>query len=292
MQFSVIIPCYNNTNTLSRAVLSAALQPQCKEVIVIDDGSSKPINTIVENLQTHCACPIHFIQQPNQGPGAARNQGIKKAEQDWLLFLDADDELLDDALLHFANTIEASPDADWVLGGYCAIHPNKQKHNFPIQPAKTAFDRLHDFLWGKLKISQGTMAVKRKLAEQVLFPESIRNHEDTVFYSHCVTQGHGISLNKIVVNIYHSKHSQRHQTDSALQAGDSLADLIFDPEKLHSNCIMLRKPYEAKLLLSLSKVAANTKQKSLAKDYLRQALQLDKSLYFSPKVWKLFFRLT
>ena len=91
---SVIIPCYNHGKYLSKAIGSVLAQSHRPiEIIVVDDGST-------DNTQAAAAHypEVKYIYQHNQGPSAARNTGIDQSSGDFLVFLDADDWLLEDAL--------------------------------------------------------------------------------------------------------------------------------------------------------------------------------------------------
>lgn len=86
---SIIIPTYNRSELLLRAVNSALAQTiKNFEVIVVDDCSSQPLN-----LPEHSR--LRIIRLPeNQGVSAARNVGTKAAKGRWISYLDDDDELL------------------------------------------------------------------------------------------------------------------------------------------------------------------------------------------------------
>lgn len=87
---TVIIPMYNKGDLIARAIRSVRHQTfQDFSVIVVDDGSTDNGPSIVDNLDDD---RIRLIRQPNAGPGAARNTGIKAAQSEYLAFLDADDE--------------------------------------------------------------------------------------------------------------------------------------------------------------------------------------------------------
>ena len=92
MKLSVIIPCYNAGFYLSQAVSSIRNQqtgfPLTTEIIVIDDGST---DGCVEKLQ---GSDLKILHQNHQGASAARNYGMKESTGEYLLFLDADDVLL------------------------------------------------------------------------------------------------------------------------------------------------------------------------------------------------------
>ena len=91
-EFSVIIPVYNRTDLLKRAVGSVLRQDfQDFEVLVIDDGSAVDIKTIVDAF----ADPrIRYHRQSNRGASAARNAGIDRATGKYVAFLDSDDVFL------------------------------------------------------------------------------------------------------------------------------------------------------------------------------------------------------
>ncbi len=94
--FSIIMPCYNAETYLAEAVGSALGQSEPDfELIVVDDGST---DRSLEVLAQFHDPRIQILQQKNQGAAAARNQGIQKAQGEWIAFLDADDLWLPDKL--------------------------------------------------------------------------------------------------------------------------------------------------------------------------------------------------
>ena len=93
---SVIIPLYNKSKYIARALDSVFVQTYRDfEVIVVDDGSTDDGPEIVKGYSDP---RIRLIYQVNAGPGAARNRGAEESMGPWLAFLDADDELLPDFL--------------------------------------------------------------------------------------------------------------------------------------------------------------------------------------------------
>lgn len=91
---SIIIPCYKAAGTLRRAVRSALDgAPQDVELLLVEDGSPDDTGALCDELAAEDA-RITALHRPNGGAGAARNTGLDAAHGDWVLFLDADDELL------------------------------------------------------------------------------------------------------------------------------------------------------------------------------------------------------
>jgi glycosyltransferase involved in cell wall biosynthesis len=82
---TVVIPAYNPGRYLIAAIESALLQePAPLEVIIVDDGSTVPV--VVTDRSG-----VRVVRQPNAGPSAARNRGIREARGELIAFLDADD---------------------------------------------------------------------------------------------------------------------------------------------------------------------------------------------------------
>lgn len=92
MNISVVIPAYNAEVYIERAIVSIINQSDSvHEIIVVDDGSTDQTESLINKLKQKYGC-IKFFKQKNAGASAARNHGISKAEGDWVLLLDADDE--------------------------------------------------------------------------------------------------------------------------------------------------------------------------------------------------------
>jgi glycosyltransferase involved in cell wall biosynthesis len=87
---SVIIPVHTPVRYLAEALDSALAQTwNDREIIVVNDGS--PETPHIERLIGERSASIVYLEQPNRGPGAARNAGIAAASGDFFAFLDADD---------------------------------------------------------------------------------------------------------------------------------------------------------------------------------------------------------
>lgn len=112
--FSVVIPLYNKGALIKRTIDSVLSQSfQDFEVVVIDDGSKDDSAHYVKEYNDS---RIKYYYKKNGGVSSARNYGIRKASEDWIVFLDADDELLPNALQIFLNMIEKYPENKYFVG--------------------------------------------------------------------------------------------------------------------------------------------------------------------------------
>ena len=113
---SIILPCYNNAETLSRTVRSIQAQTQTDwELIAVDDGSQDNTHQVLLALAGG-EPRMRVIHQENGGVSAARNAGILAARGEWLSFADADDHLLEHAFAHLLSMTDE--DTDIVCGAY------------------------------------------------------------------------------------------------------------------------------------------------------------------------------
>ena len=88
--FSVIIPCFNVEDTLSKSINSVLNQDFSNyEIVAVNDGSSDNTAAILKSYENKNK--IKSITQTNKGLGSARNTGIKIAKGEYICLLDADD---------------------------------------------------------------------------------------------------------------------------------------------------------------------------------------------------------
>ena len=96
MTISVIIPVYNASAFLEKAVNSALQFEEVKEILLIEDRSTDDSLQLCKKLADENLI-IKFFQhsdQGNHGAGASRNLGLEKSSQEFIAFLDADDYYL------------------------------------------------------------------------------------------------------------------------------------------------------------------------------------------------------
>lgn len=109
---SCIIPAFNSERFVGEAIASVLAQShQPVEVIVVDDGSTDATADAVRR----CGPAVRYIHQPNAGPPAARNAGIRVARGDFIAFLDADDRWHPEKLARQLALFDAEPGLDCCL---------------------------------------------------------------------------------------------------------------------------------------------------------------------------------
>jgi glycosyltransferase involved in cell wall biosynthesis len=111
---TVIVPAYNVASFVEEAIASVLGQTWTHwELIVVDDGSTDGTPGI---LARQGDPRIRVIRQANAGVSAARNAALDVASGEFVTFLDADDRLPRDALMHRASYLLANEQVDIVNG--------------------------------------------------------------------------------------------------------------------------------------------------------------------------------
>ena len=131
-KISIIIAMYNTEKYIEETIESIVKQSLREvQIIIIDDESTD--NSVVEVHTLQKKYPnIELYTQKNQGPAIARNNGMSKASGKYIIFLDSDDLLAENALQNLYHAIEEH-DSDVVIGSYRSFNKNNRKgwyHNF------------------------------------------------------------------------------------------------------------------------------------------------------------------
>ncbi|MCU1310419.1 MAG: hypothetical protein JWO20_1544 [Candidatus Angelobacter sp.] len=116
IKISVVIATFDRRHILARTLPTLFQQDfpaDQYEIVVVIDGSSDGTAEMLARFSPPCI--FRYIEQPNQGPGVARNTGIKAARGEIILFLD-DDFLCDPGLLREHFAAHQSPDASLIIG--------------------------------------------------------------------------------------------------------------------------------------------------------------------------------
>lgn len=119
MKLSVIIPCFNEEQTIAQVlqqVLGADLLKLEREIIVIDDGSNDQSVNIVAGIRNKNLGQIKLLIQPtNRGKGAAIRRGFNDSTGDLIVIQDADLEYNPQDLRHMISLFDL-PDVNIVFG--------------------------------------------------------------------------------------------------------------------------------------------------------------------------------
>ena len=176
---SIVIPTYNRAKYTKRAIESVLEQTYKNvEIIVVDDGSTDNTKKILEPFIKQKQ--IKYFYQPNSGPSAARNLGIKNSKGEFIAFLDSDDEWLPEKLEKQIMLFQNSGDKKLGFVGCNVIIVSKalnKTFEYKISRYENLFELRESLKW--LMWIPGVLLTKKKILEEVgLFDESLRFGED------------------------------------------------------------------------------------------------------------------
>lgn len=204
---SVIIPCYQATSFLERAVnsvLDQTLLP--KELLLVDDASpdgGKTERLIKYLAQKHSREEIGISIIPiflgrNKGPGGARNAGWDIASQDWVAFLDADDAWHPDKIALQYKMLQDNMNVD-LVAHQCAFIQSVDN----LDSVYTIGEPINilDIGLGRMLISNGlpTRSVMLRKSIPLRFPEENRFSEDYFLWLKIIASGFQARLMKCVL---------------------------------------------------------------------------------------------
>ncbi len=173
---TVIIPCFNYGKYLPEAFESIRLQDYPNiEIIVVDDGSTDNTKDITEKNQK-----ARYIYQINQGLSAARNTGIKNSKGELIIFLDADDLLLPDAINTNLYYLKQNEELAFVSGAFEMRFTESGEIVNKIQEVKS--DHYSQLLKGNYIGVPAAVLYRRWIFDEMLFDISLKNCQDYDLY--------------------------------------------------------------------------------------------------------------
>ncbi len=199
LKVSVVIPTYNRSLLVQKAIKSVLSQTKPPyEIIVVDDGSRDDTLSVLKNY------PVKVLHQENRGVSSARNLGIKKSTGDVIAFLDSDDEWKEDKLknqltLHKEGYKFSHTEEIWIRGD----KELKQKLHHKKPEGECFYDNI-----SFCKIAPSTVMIDKNLFEKVgYFDESLEVCEDFDMWLR-VLKITPISLVKKALTIKYSRGEQ------------------------------------------------------------------------------------
>lgn len=167
---SILIPAYNAAPFLSRSVASALGQTYDNiEVVIVDDGSTDETPAIADRLAEQDT-RIKVVHQENRGLAEARRSGINAATADYIVHLDADDELLPDAVAFlYGKMVEHQ--LDMVFGSLIKVVADTTfEVTHPLEGVLTGDEFLHFLFDRRCLVAQGEYICRRDAWSDDVYP--------------------------------------------------------------------------------------------------------------------------
>ena len=184
---SVIIPVYNQEKFIGECLRSVLSQcSEQVEVILVDDGSKDRSAEICREYMARYPADVKLICQENSGSLVSRMNGIAKAAGEYILFVDSDDLLLDNALDTLLAVLSRTRPDMILFNATCDLVSKKAFFSVPLQHEEllTGGERylVRSLLCGTDSLNNlWTKCIKKKLLKSLRMPKDgrrITNGED------------------------------------------------------------------------------------------------------------------
>lgn len=186
---SVIIPVYNTEKYLAECLESCLCQTyRDAEFICVNDGTTDGSVKIIEEYALKDS-RVKLINKENGGLSSARNAGLREAKGEWIIFLDSDDKLREDAC-EKVNAYLSADDSPDILIFWAETFPERIENLRWMKKTLQFRPKRYERFSSKVMFGErGSMpfvcrhAYKKELLDRtgVLFDESIRYGEDVIF---------------------------------------------------------------------------------------------------------------
>ncbi|MBI1286897.1 MAG: glycosyltransferase [Flavobacteriales bacterium] len=157
-EFSIITPVLNQASTIEKCIESVAMQNVDVEHIIIDGGSTDGTVDIIRKHEDKLA---FWVSEPDRGQGHAINKGLKRTTGIWFNWLNADDQLTENALQTVLET--AKPDTEVVVGKCRHIN---EKNDTVAEGSARIWDSLAATL-GNYSMGQPSVFYRTETVEQL-----------------------------------------------------------------------------------------------------------------------------
>lgn len=209
-KISIIVPVYNRADEIDDFLGSFSIQTDMDhwEIIIVDDGSS---DNLAEVIEKYCKClVIKYFRQQNQGPGKARNRGMKEAEGDIFVFIDSDCTVPADYISRMKEYLKEN-DFD-AFGG-----PDSQKDDFPPFLKAVNYSMTSFLGTGGTRGSSGksvakyyprsfNMGIKRRVYNEIGGMNDLRHGQDMEFSNRIYRAGFKVKFLPDIV-VFHKRRT-------------------------------------------------------------------------------------
>jgi succinoglycan biosynthesis protein ExoU len=199
-EVAVMIPARNSETTVGRAVASALAEPETREVMVIDDGSSDATAQAARAAAQGSPRLLVKRLERNVGPAAARNLAIAATRAAWICPLDADDFFQPGRL---RRLLDEAQGCDFVADDLLMVREGAEnepprrvigeREPLPLILDFASFVEANVSRPGMPRREYGFLKPLMRrafLAEQALaYDEGLRLGEDFIFYSAAMAKG-------------------------------------------------------------------------------------------------------
>ena len=238
---SVIVPVYNAEKYLENCIESIINQSMREiEIILVNDGSTDDSEKICKQYERKDA-RVRYIEQKNQGVSVARNKGKDIATGEYILFIDADDEM-DLTMIEKLYSDIQKYNGDIAVCKIQKIKSKDEVENITVEDISVCSMVQEDalksyFTESKLEIGVWNKLFKKSVIENVNYYVGRRMNEDKFFAFESILNAQVITYRNEGLYYYY----ERNNSVTKQKFDEKWFDNIFFAEKIYE-IIIKNKP--------------------------------------------------
>ena len=210
MKYSIIVAVYNRLGEVKELLETAEkldFERNDFEIFFVDDGSQDGFKEFIENYKSTSGLNTRAIYQKNQGPGAARNNGMANSDSEYFIFVDSDCMFPPNYLSELDKRVSEFD----ACGGPDTDHPSFSPILKAINYSMTSFIGTGGTRGGSEKVGKFyprsfNMCVSRKVYETIGGMNKLRHGQDMDFSARIVEAGFKTGLVRDAF-VYHKRRT-------------------------------------------------------------------------------------
>lgn len=233
---SVVMPLYNVANYLDEAIDSIVNQTigfeENIQLVLVNDGSPDNVSVICQKYKEQYPDNVVYLEQPNSGVSAARNNGIQYIEGKYVNFFDGDDKWDKDAYRLMYNFIEENSEEIDFVAARIAYFGRRNGFKHPLE-YKFETTRIVDIVeeYDCVQLSTPTVLIKSNVVISQGFDTRIKFSEDSIYITQIVLDK--MAYGVIREAVYH--YRKRDVLNSAIDVSSISPEWYFDTPKYSYN---------------------------------------------------------
>jgi glycosyltransferase involved in cell wall biosynthesis len=212
--FSIVIPYYRKTDTISRAIDSCLTQTFTDfEIVIVDDCSKDNIKALLTRYESYAI--RLYVNKENQGVSTTRNVGIEHSRGEYIAFLDADDEFCRDKLEVCREHLAPHR----ILCSQTSLDRGVGRNVVRPKIVCTPGQRIARYVFVQNQpIQTSTIVVPARLAKDNLFRPFLNRLEENELVLRLVSEGYELRMLPAALSIWHDETTENRLSHSSWEA--------------------------------------------------------------------------
>lgn len=231
--FSIIIPVYNGEQCIIKclnSIYNQGLKEEDFEVICVNDASTDNTAQVISEYQKSHDNLKLITHEKNRRQGAARNTGVKAAKGEYILYIDADDTFVLNALSSLKKELKKNEGLDILKFDHVSIEGNKRKEYVALSDSQEIMSGREFLLRNSIQYAPWVYTFRREFLKRnnLYFVEGVV-FEDGDFIIDCIRHAACVKYSNIITHEYYIYDNQ---TTKVGKNEDKVQDFFRECERM------------------------------------------------------------